>query len=96
VRSNVQIAIDANWRAAQRATRSNAQITADANRRTVQKTARNDAQNATNASWRVVHRTACNDAQIALENVGCVNARTLLHSDRQQEMHNTDPEVHQG
>jgi hypothetical protein len=49
-----------------------------------------------NASWRVVQRTSCNDAQIALENVGRVNARTLLHSDRQHEMHNTDPQVHQG
>jgi hypothetical protein len=49
-----------------------------------------------NASWRVVQKTACDDAQIALENVGRVNARTLLHSDRQHEMHNTDPQAHQG
>jgi hypothetical protein len=49
-----------------------------------------------NASWRVVQRIACNDAQIVLENVGRVNARTFLHSDRQQEMHNTDLQAHQG
>jgi hypothetical protein len=76
--------------------RSDAQITADANRRAVQRTARNDAQNATNANWRVVQKTTCNNAQIALENVGRVNAQTLLHSDRQHEMHNTDPQAHQG
>ncbi len=34
--------------------------------------------------------------QIALENVRRVNARTLLHYDRQQEMHNTDLHAHQG
>ncbi len=34
--------------------------------------------------------------QIALENVGRVNAQTLLHSNRQHEMHNTDPQAHQG
>jgi hypothetical protein len=55
---------------------------------------RKDAQNATNASWQVVQRTACNDAQIALKNVGRVNARTFLHYDKQQEMHNTDPQAH--
>jgi hypothetical protein len=84
-----QIAVDASWC-------SDAQIMADANRRAVKRTAHNDAQNAANASWRVVKRTACNGAQIALENVGRVNARTLLHSNRQQEMHNMDPQVHQG
>jgi hypothetical protein len=48
-------------------------------------------QNATNASWWVVQRTARNDAQINLENVVHVNAHTLLHFDRQQEMRNADP-----
>jgi hypothetical protein len=78
-----QRAVDANRRATHRAAHNDAQIVADANRRAVQKTARNDAQNATNANWRVIQRTACNDAQIILENVGRVNARALLHSDRQ-------------
>jgi hypothetical protein len=89
MRNDGQIAADANWC-------SDAQIMADANRRAVKRTAHNDAQNAVNASWRVVQRTACNDAQITLENVRRVNARTLLHSDRQQEMHNMDPQAHQG
>ncbi len=87
--SNAQIAADASWR-------NDAQITADANRRAVKRTMHNDAQNVMNASWWVVQKTACNDAQIALENVGRVNAQTLLHSDRQHEMHNTDPQAHQG
>jgi len=68
----------------------------DANQRAVQRTARNDVQNAANASWRVVQKTMCNDAQIALENVRRVNAQTLLHSAKQQEMHNTDLQAHQG
>ncbi len=89
VHSDGQIAADASWR-------SDAQITTDANRRAVKRTAHNDAHNVMNASWQVVQRTTCNDAQIALENVGRVNAQTFLHSDRQQEMHNTDPQAEQG
>jgi hypothetical protein len=89
-----QHATNANRRATHRAARSDAQITTDANSRAVQRTVRNDAQNAMNARWRVVQRTTHNDAQIALENVVHVNARTLLHSDKQQEMHNADPQAH--
>jgi len=46
------------------------------------------------ANRQAVKRTVHNDAQIAVENVGRVNTWTLLHSDMQHEMHNTDPQAH--
>ncbi len=48
------------------------------------------------ANRRAVQRVVHNDAQIALENVACVNAWTLLHSNRQQETCNADRYAHQG
>jgi hypothetical protein len=95
-RSEEQRAVDANRWAIHRVARSDAQIVADANRRATQRIARNNAQNAVNANWRVVQRIARNDAEIILENVVRVNARTLLHYDKQQEMHNANPQAHQG
>jgi hypothetical protein len=67
----------------------------DAIRRAIHRVARSDAQIVADARRRATQRTAHNDVQIALENVVRVNARTLLHSDRQQEMHNADPQAHE-
>jgi hypothetical protein len=78
------------------AARSKEQRAADANRRVAQRVARNDVETAVDANRRAVHRSTHNDAQIALENVACVNAWTLLHPNRQQETCNADHYAHQG
>jgi len=48
------------------------------------------------ANQRVAQRAAHSDAQITLENVACVNTRTHLHPNRQQETCNTNCQAHQG
>jgi hypothetical protein len=48
------------------------------------------------ASQHVAQRATRSDAHIVLENVVRVNARTLLHPNRQQEMRNANRHAHQG
>ncbi len=48
----------------------------------------------TDASQLVTQRDVCNNVKIALENVACANARTLLHPNMQQEMRNANLQAH--
>jgi hypothetical protein len=65
------------------AARFKEQRAADASRRVAQKAARSNAQIATNATRQAAQRATHSDMQIALENATCVNARMLLHPNRQ-------------
>jgi hypothetical protein len=94
VRFEEQRAADANRRAAQRAMRSDVHIAADANRWAAQRATHIDAQIAADASRWATQKAVRSDAYFALENAMRANARTLLHTNRQQETRNTDRQVH--